>query len=95
MKDQIEIAHKERLNDDCYKTENGIQIPKTKTATIAQRLSKPEYQRKPAAELLKCSRQDTKAIIIARYGMLECGKNYKGTLPESCVSCNTTDDKNH
>ena len=27
--------------------------------------------------------------------MLECGKNYKGTLPEICPLCNVTDDENH
>ena len=27
--------------------------------------------------------------------MLECGKNFKGTLPEICQICNTQDDENH
>ena len=33
--------------------------------------------------------------MIARYGQLECGKNYKGTMQENCVLCNCIDDENH
>ena len=27
--------------------------------------------------------------------MLECGKNFKGKLPEICNTCNVVDDENH
>ena len=27
--------------------------------------------------------------------MLECGKNFKGTLSETCNRCNVLDDENH
>ena len=27
--------------------------------------------------------------------MLECGKNFKGTLPEICPACNVIDDEQH
>ena len=27
--------------------------------------------------------------------MLQCGKNYKGTMNELCNQCNSTDDENH
>ena len=27
--------------------------------------------------------------------MLECGKNFKGTLPEICTTCNSNDDEEH
>ena len=27
--------------------------------------------------------------------MLECGRNFKGTLQETCVSCNTVDNEDH
>ena len=32
---------------------------------------------------------------MARFGMLECGKNYKGTLKSRCVECDTEDTENH
>ena len=27
--------------------------------------------------------------------MLECGKNFKATIPETCVKCSKIDDENH
>ena len=33
--------------------------------------------------------------MTARYGMLECGKNFKGTLSESCSVCCCIDDEEH
>ena len=27
--------------------------------------------------------------------MLECGKNFRGTLPDICTVCSQTDDENH
>ena len=32
---------------------------------------------------------------MARYGLLECGKNFKGTLTEICDRCHSIDDENH
>ena len=32
---------------------------------------------------------------MARNRMLECGKNYKGTMAETCQMCLVTDDENH
>ena len=45
--------------------------------------------------VLRTTKQETKTIIIARYGLLECGKNYKGTLRENCNVCDCVDDENH
>ena len=38
---------------------------------------------------------ETRTTIIARYGMLECGTNFKGTHSATCVSCNKTDNEHH
>ena len=27
--------------------------------------------------------------------MLECGKNFKGTMPDICIRCKTNDDEDH
>ena len=32
---------------------------------------------------------------MARYGMLQCGKNFKGTEDAMCKTCNEVDDENH
>ena len=34
-------------------------------------------------------------MIIARFGMLECGVNHKGTLSYECNSCKTADNEEH
>ena len=91
---RTEIMNQKRLYGDCHKKENNQQTVKTKTAHILSRISAP-YTRKPIDEIMQCSKYDTKTIIIARYGMLECGRNYKGNKPEMCTQCNMLDDENH
>ncbi len=95
VKTQIEKENLRKLKEDLHKTENGTQRPKKKTESIVQLIQIPHYQRKPRKEILELSRHETKTLIIARYGMLECGKNYKGTNAENCNQCNVYDDENH
>ena len=45
--------------------------------------------------MLHMTKYETKTTIIARYGMLECGKNFKGTLKQNCDQCKCEDDENH
>ena len=91
----IERSNKERLIEELYKTENGVRKRKTKTASIVDFIEHSNYERKPLCEIMLCSKQETKAIVTARYGMLECGKNFKGTQTERCQECNVLDDENH
>ena len=84
-----------RLIDDCYKSENGVRVPKRKTEHIIELISTDEYQRNPKKEILLCTKQEAKTLIIARFGMLECGRNYKGGMNEICNQCNVLDDENH
>ena len=53
------------------------------------------YMRKPTPEMLLCNKQETKTLIIARFGMLECGKNFKGSISEKCSTCDVIDNENH
>ena len=87
--------NKKRLKDDCHKTENGMTIAKTKTRHILGHINHPQYQRRPLPEILQLSKTETKALIIARFKMLECGKNFKGTVSETCLQCNTIDNEDH
>ena len=41
------------------------------------------------------TKKETKTVMAARYGMLECGKNFKGTVETECHSCGVTDDESH
>ena len=91
---KIEIKNLNRLINDCHKTENNTQIRKTKTAHIVDTIQERTYTRGPSPEILQCNKQETKTLIIARFGMLECGKNFKGTLNELCSTCNEFDNEN-
>ena len=91
----IEVKNRTRLINDCHKTDNNQQIRKTKTAHIVNAIEGETYTRRPAPELFYFNKKETKTLIIARFGMLECGKNFKGTMKEHCSTCDEVDDENH
>ena len=91
----IERRNKERLTQMCYKKEEDLLVLKTKTETIAKKLDNAQYKRKLETEFLHMTKNETKTILIARYGMLQCGKNYRGTDSLNCSTCNEIDDENH
>ena len=91
----IEKYNKERLLEDLHKTEGGIRTRKKKTAFIVDCIERNDYNRKPLPELMYYSKRETKVIITARFSMLECGKNFKGTQSETCNVCNVKDDEDH
>ena len=91
----IDEENHERLITECFKSENGEKRPKSKTSCIAERIAEKSYTRKPEDELMLMTKHETKTILIARYGMLECGKNYKGTMKQQCEKCKCEDDENH
>ena len=95
VKHVIERENLERLKSNLYKRENGIETLKTKTKSILEKISSPQYIRKPEEELLYATKNETKAIIIARYGMLECGSNFKGKMNSICSVCSVLDDESH
>ena len=41
------------------------------------------------------TKPETRTLITARYGMLECGKNFGGTMGGECSICNAHDDEDH
>ena len=92
---EIEKKNTERLKQELYKTDQGAPTLKTKTASIAKHLSEQSYCRKPQHDIVNCTKYETKTLMIARYGMLECGNNFKGTMNALCESCNVPDDENH
>ena len=68
---------------------------KTKTASILPELEKDDYKRKPTQEIISLNNQECKTSILARCGMLECGKNFRGTLAERCITCDEIDNEEH
>ena len=93
--EKIEMRNTGLLIKECFKKENGQNRAKTKTAHIIEHLRDDGYRRNANAEIMRCNRQDAKTIIIARFRMLECGANFKGSLKFTCQTCNLLDDENH
>ena len=93
--DAPEKKNKLRLLDECHKKENGIETPKTKTKSIIEKLSVHEYERQPLNTLMSLTKNEGRTLIISRFGMLECGKNFKGTLTDHCPTCDLPDDEEH
>ena len=91
----IENRNKEKLLNECYKTKNGLTTAKTKTSKILQEIEKSDYTRRTCQLINKCTKNESKLLIMAKFGMLECGKNYKGTIKEICTTCNVSDDEEH
>ena len=91
----IEERNRERLKADLYKRENGAEILKTKTKTILDKLTSTNYVRGLESEFIMTTKTEAKSLIIARYGMLECGQNFKGTSSATCTTCDTIDNEDH
>ena len=75
-------------------TTEGTKV-NTKTQKIHEQLTTQTYIRAPIKEITKTNKTATRTLILARNGMLECGTNFKGTLPETCRYCNVIDNENH
>ena len=95
VKTAIEKKHKERLAESCYKDSNGKRTPKTKTISIVDQIENETYRRAPVREILYMTKNELKTVMIARFGMLQCGKNHQGTMKQICDTCNCIDDENH
>ena len=75
------------------KMEQGVKVRKSKTAFFVDTVMETTYQRTPLPEIMKCTKQEAKTVMTARYRMLECGNNFKGSQSQICRSCNMLDDE--
>ena len=91
----IETRNRERLLKELHKVENGVEKPKTKTASIIDSIKDPAYQPSPQTIIMRMSKRETKTLITSRFHMLECGVNFKGTKSVTCNTCNLPDDEHH
>ena len=86
----------ERLKGDCHTKERGDYKQKTKTKTILQTIDNTNYQREPLKIMEYGSVLVTRAVIMGRYGMLNCKANFSsGYGGKDCATCNKVDDENH
>ena len=91
----IEKKNQERLYEECHKKIDESVIAKTKTKSLINKLTDASYKRQVSLEITNATKQETKTMISARFGMLECGQNFKGTLSLLCNQCNCIDNEEH
>ena len=58
-------------------------------------MTNDRYKGTPIDALVQGNKQRTRTVFLAQNGMLECGRNMKGTILETCSECNETDDEQH
>ena len=91
----IEKKNQERLHQECHKKIEESLVEKTKTKWLVDQLTNTYYKRGIPHEITNATKQETKTIISARFGMLECGQNFQGTLNQLCNRCDTIDNEHH
>ena len=91
----VRAKNRLKLLDSCIQHGSVDEKIKTKTAYVYNNVSNDTNSHEILPEILLLNRVDTKTVIVARSGMLECGKNFKGTLPETCRECGEEDSESH
>ena len=84
-----------KLIDNCVSISNGIEKVHTKTRHIYQKLNNELYNAAPIKRIIVHDKQRARTVFMAQNGMLECGMNMKGTIPETCSECNVPDNEQH
>ena len=85
----------QKLIENCTSL-NGQDVKiHTKTKHIYEKLTNDRYKGTPIDALVQGNKQRTRTVFLAQNGMLECGRNMKGTILETCSECNETDDEQH
>ena len=87
----------QKLREDCESTSRGETKIKTKTSFVLKSINSTNYQRRYDTFIDNYnSIHHTRALIMARFGMLKCANNFNtGFGTKLCGECNVCDDENH
>ena len=98
-KEKVRVAilkkNGQKLIENCTSVDGQDVKIHTKTKHIYEKLTNNRYKGTPIEALVRGNKQKTRTIFLAQNGMLECGRNMKGTIPEICPECNETDNEQH
>ena len=99
-KKEVEKAAEKRnkimLSEECMIRQRGEEKCKTKTKSILKILDSPTYKRQALPILTRLTSIESRALIMGRYGMLDCRANFsKGYGGKLCEACNVIDDEMH
>ena len=95
MNTAVREKNKRKLLEGCIQRGQNEEKVKTKTAYIYHNINDGMFRNEALPEIILSNKVNTKTIILGRCGMLECGKNFKGTIPEICRECGEVDDESH
>ena len=91
-----EEQNKSLLLEKCQTKNRSTSRLKTKTKTVAEKLQQQGYKRIPLPILYNLSCLQTRALIMGRYGMLDCMFNFSmGYGGKKCTVCDVDDDEAH
>ena len=76
VKEAAEKRNKVRMTEELIDKSRGQHKEKTKTKTIIELLSEDSYVRRPSKFMVE-NALIARAIVMARYGMLQCGANFE------------------
>ena len=96
VKRAAEKRNKTLLLDECQTRVRGETKGKTKTKTILDKLESVDYKRTPIRALCHLNCIEARALIMGRYGMLDCRANFSnGYGSKICDQCLIHDDEKH
>ena len=91
-----ENMNKTKMLEECQIKKRGIPKPKTKTTTVIEKIEDRNYHRNPSPLLRELTSLEARALIMGRYGMLDCKANFSmGYGGKYCHQCNAEDDEGH
>ena len=91
----VREKNKQKLLESCIQWASNEEKIKTKTAYVFHDINNGTFSNEALPEIKSSNNVNTKTIILARCGLLECGKIFKGTIPEICRECIEEDDESH
>ena len=96
VEEAAERKNREKLREECHVKERGSQRVKTKTKTLLEKIDGTNYERKPLDLLINLSTLEARALIMSRFGMLDCRANFSmGYGGKMCRECAVVDDESH
>ena len=90
----VKEKNKQKLLESCVQQGPDGQKIKTKTAHIYHSVNNNTFSHGALPDIITSNKVNTKTLVLARCGMLECGKNFKGTIPEICRVCGVGEEDN-
>ena len=95
VKVAAEKRNRERLMEELIDKSRGQLREKTKTRSLIKLISEDSYTRQPSKSMDK-NVLIARAIIMGRYGMLQCAANFEHSYGgKNCGHCGVTDNEDH